>query len=97
MSPLQSSQLNVRYEGRLLDGGGIRQHIIIQCCENGAKGGDVVITANNRSIIVKCTGCHFKQLHVRISNAARQIITLSKRLIDTFKDFADSSVLEVAN
>lgn len=59
--------------------------------------GDVVITANNRSIVVKCTGCHFKQLHVRISNAARQIITLSKRLIDTFKDFADSAVLEVAN
>lgn len=59
--------------------------------------GDVVITANNRSIVVKCTGCHFEQLHVRISNAARQIITLSKRLIDTFKDSADSSVLEVAN
>lgn len=59
--------------------------------------GDVVITAKNQSIIVKCTGCHFKQLHVKVSNAARQIITLSKRLIDTFKDFRDSSVLEVAN
>lgn len=59
--------------------------------------GDVVITANNRSIIVKCAGCHFQQLHVRISNAARQIITLSKWLIDTFKGFADSDVLEVAN
>ncbi len=58
---------------------------------------DVVIMANNRSIIVKCTGCHFKQLHVRISNAARRIITQSKRLIDMFKDFADSCVLEVAN
>ncbi len=65
--------------------------------QNTVPKGDVVITANNRSIIVKCTGCHFKQLHVRISNAARQIITLSKRLIDTFKDFTDSSVLEVAN
>lgn len=66
-----------------------------------AKGMDggwgVVIIANNRSIIVKCTHCHFKQLHVRISNAARQIITLSKWLIDKSKDFADSRVLEVAN
>lgn len=60
--------------------------------------GDVVITANKLSIIVKCTGCHFKQLHLRISNAARQIITLSKRLINTFKDFAAYSVvLEVAH
>ena len=58
--------------------------------------GGVVITSNNRSIIVKRTRCHFKQLHVRISNAARHIITLSERLIDTFKDSADSGVLEVA-
>lgn len=65
--------------------------------QNTVPKGGVVITANNRSIIVKCTGRHFKQLHVRISNATRQIITLSKRLIDTFKDFTDSTVLEVAN
>lgn len=30
-------------------------------------------------------------------NAARRVITLSKRLIDAFKDSADSAVLEVAN
>lgn len=58
---------------------------------------DVVIVANNRSLVVKCTGCHFKQLHVRISNARRHIITVSEQLIDTFKDSADRGVLEVAN
>lgn len=78
----------------LADGGDQAAH---QRTESRVPKGNVVITANNRSIIVKCTGCHFKQLHVRISNAARQIITLSKRLIDTFKDSADSGVLEVAN
>lgn len=62
------------------------------------EGGGVVITANKRYIIVKCTGCHFTQLHLRIFNAARQIITLSKRLINTLKDFtAYSGVLEAAN
>lgn len=77
---------------------GIRQRISIYSTENSVpKGGDVVIAANKRSIIGKCTGCHFKQSHVRISNAARQIIALSERLIDTFKDSADSAVLEVAN
>lgn len=55
---------------------------------------DVVITANNRSAVVKCTGCHFKQLHVRISNAGQHIITVSEQLIDTFKDGAICGVLE---
>lgn len=65
---------------------------------NSVPKGDVVITANKRSIIVKCTGCHFKQLHLRIFNAARRIITLSKRLINTFKGVAAySGVLEAAN
>lgn len=65
MSLLRSLRLNVRcgWRGRLTEGSGSTS---AYGAVKTVPKGDAVITANNRSIIVKCAGCHFKQLHVRI-------------------------------